>query len=254
MLLQKGGNINLLLKYIFNVNYGEHYPNDVINLILMDVYEVIFPLVSCGFDHTIIKIDNTIYGCGYNKNNQLEPTQHTKYDKICPNLQKIPISNIKNVECWNRRTYFTSYLNHVYIAGSGMCNIDVADIEYLNDGTILRRLNNEKQHLNLEKFDYTSYFIKSFKLTDQIQNIKSIAKATDYSLILTTTGDVYKHTDNDTQQIILPKIKTISCGCFYNIAVSVLGEIYVWGDNSYGQLGLGHKIDQAEPTRLIIPF
>jgi alpha-tubulin suppressor-like RCC1 family protein len=43
------------------------------------------------------------------------------------------------------------------------------------------------------------------------------------------------------QKIDLENIIDISCGSYFGMALNVLGEIYSWGDNTYGQLGLGHR-------------
>jgi len=47
-----------------------------------------------------------------------------------------------------------------------------------------------------------------------------------------------------------PKIK-ISCGCEHTCLL--MDEIYVWGNNIYGQLGLGHNQKQNSPQKLNLP-
>ena len=47
-----------------------------------------------------------------------------------------------------------------------------------------------------------------------------------------------------------PKIK-ISCG--FNHTCLLMNEIHVWGNNTYGQLGLGHNQNQNSPQKLNFP-
>ena len=49
---------------------------------------------------------------------------------------------------------------------------------------------------------------------------------------------------------IYPKIK-ISCG--YDYTCLLMDEIRVWGNNNFGQLGLGHYQEQNSPQKLNLP-
>ena len=66
-------------------------------------------------------------------------------------------------------------------------------------------------------------------------------------------GDKY---DRDTPQKIMFDFKSriifISCGVDYTMAVTESGEIYGWGDNRWGQLGLGDKKKRNLPHKLSI--
>ena len=42
-------------------------------------------------------------------------------------------------------------------------------------------------------------------------------------------------------------IKTVSCGFKHVIAKTGLGKVYSWGSNAFGQLGLGHFLNQMTP-------
>ena len=48
----------------------------------------------------------------------------------------------------------------------------------------------------------------------------------------------------------LPKIKVISCGTFFTICVDHEGFIWSFGENNYGQLGTGNKINSNVPKKI----
>ena len=59
---------------------------------------------------------------------------------------------------------------------------------------------------------------------------------------------------NTPQELNLPNVKKIICGSgpYHTIAITKLGKVYVWGNNQYGQLGLGHTKNVNIPRELII--
>jgi len=47
----------------------------------------------------------------------------------------------------------------------------------------------------------------------------------------------------------VPEIKQIEAGAFHSLMLIDTGEIFAWGDNYYGQLGLGYVSFNSEPTQ-----
>lgn len=45
-------------------------------------------------------------------------------------------------------------------------------------------------------------------------------------------------------------IRSVSCGFKHVICKTGLGKVYAWGSNSYGQLGLGHYLNEMTPKLL----
>ena len=45
----------------------------------------------------------------------------------------------------------------------------------------------------------------------------------------------------------------ISCGAAFTACITDAGDVWTFGDNKNGQLGLGHKENQASP-QLVAPF
>ena len=67
---------------------------------------------------------------------------------------------------------------------------------------------------------------------------------------LGTTAQINKST-HIPQQIVLPKIKQISCGHFFSICASENGDLYSFGRGECGQLGHGEKIHgQTLPKKI----
>ena len=60
------------------------------------------------------------------------------------------------------------------------------------------------------------------------------------------TVDRYKPTE--IVQLSNLKIKEIFCGDTHCFSLTEIGNLYGWGCNAYGQLGIGHKIPQKQPT------
>lgn len=50
----------------------------------------------------------------------------------------------------------------------------------------------------------------------------------------------------------LPYIWEISAGNHYSLATNQNGDVWAWGLNDYGQLGLGHSVNQRSPQKLTL--
>ena len=62
-----------------------------------------------------------------------------------------------------------------------------------------------------------------------------------------------KNVTSPTELILPMDIKSISCGWYHNIALTyVLNKLCVWGNNTQGQLGLGHNKCQKIPIELFL--
>jgi X-linked retinitis pigmentosa GTPase regulator len=42
-------------------------------------------------------------------------------------------------------------------------------------------------------------------------------------------------------------IKEVACGVFYTLILTKAGQVYSFGNNKYGQLGIGNRTTQAKP-------
>jgi alpha-tubulin suppressor-like RCC1 family protein len=83
-------------------------------------------------------------------------------------------------------------------------------------------------------------------------------------LVLTNCGEVYAWGENESGQIgngcidiqSIPikvndfnneRVVMISCGRSHSMALTECGHVYSWGDNEFGQLGIGNTVNSNEP-------
>jgi alpha-tubulin suppressor-like RCC1 family protein len=43
-------------------------------------------------------------------------------------------------------------------------------------------------------------------------------------------------------------VQQVSCGVFFTLLLTRDGRVYGMGNNKYGQLGIGHKLNENTPT------
>ncbi|CAM6001532.1 unnamed protein product, partial [Sphagnum balticum] len=101
------------------------------------------------------------------------------------------------------------------------------------------------------------------KLNEYLNNefVVDISCGEDHSLVLTNCGEVYAWGHNYWGQIgngcnrnqLIPikvkgfnneKVAMISCGSFHSMALTECGHVYSWGENEFGQLGIGNTFSQ----------
>jgi len=85
----------------------------------------------------------------------------------------------------------------------------------------------------------------------------SIGQGLQHVLLLSEEGDVYTKGfgENEPLQRVTgfredEKIILVAAGCNTNYGLTSQGDLYAWGDNKYGQLGLGHERDCATPQKV----
>jgi alpha-tubulin suppressor-like RCC1 family protein len=104
------------------------------------------------------------------------------------------------------------------------------------------------------------------KLNQYLNNefVTDISYGAVHSLVLTNCGEVYAWGVNDFGQIgngcnedqLIPikvkgfnneRVVMISCGWNHSIALTECGHVYCWGNNDFGQLGIGNTVHSNEP-------
>lgn len=104
------------------------------------------------------------------------------------------------------------------------------------------------------------------------RGVKAVAVAAsyNYSLALTSTGEVYTWGYNGSGQlgngfltssevpgrVHLPRgvvIREVTSGGYDGLALSAKGQLYAWGDNRYGQLGDGTRKSRVSPVLVKLP-
>merc|ERR1712100_413684 len=195
--------------------------------------------ISCGTNHTTCLSENgEVYSFGYNATGQLglgnfENSYNT------PQL----ISSLKDVEfieCGYSYVFCKTFNNEIYCWGNNF---------YGQLG--LGNINNQ----------YTPVLCSSL-LTENVIDIKC---GNIHTLVLISNGDALSCGHNNHEQLgreidddysssfqkieDLSEIIRIECGYYHSLCIDINNDLYVFGDNQYGQLGLGDTNNRNKPIK-----
>ncbi|XP_054155257.1 RCC1 and BTB domain-containing protein 1-like [Oppia nitens] len=109
--------------------------------------------------------------------------------------------------------------------------------------------------------------IECFHPTLTGKRIVRISCGANYSQVLTQSGEVFSWGRNNYGQIgngthanqMVPikvpgfdgqKISNVSCGSAHSLALTESGQVYGWGNNAFGQLGIGNNLHRNEPVKV----
>ena len=196
-----------------------------------------------GKNYFFITKDDTVYGFGSNNSGCLGFNHNERIAE--PTL--IPELCSKNISCVYRGQSHMIARNHnneIYCWGHNTCG---------------------QLGIGIHK----QFMIYSAKLNDYLtqKSIVEISCGSNHSLGLTSSGEVYAWGDNDHGQIGCGstnkfhskavklsffnnnRVKSICCGSNHSVAITSQGKIFAWGDNGYGQLGIGSIDDLVNVPR-----
>ena len=195
--------------------------------------------ISCGASFTICVCESgDVYAFGSNDTGQLGLGN---YSGKSP-LQIECLSNIDFVACGSFHAICKSYSGEIFAWGS-----------------------NDKGQLGINKKSYKK--TKPVKCNDWPNNVVDIKCGERHTLVLTSNQEVfscgsgyYGQLGRDginnkyfapSLQIIegLKEIIRIECGITHSFCIDINNELYVFGDNKYGQLGLGHEDEEEKPIK-----
>lgn len=231
----------LVLKELLRNIFGDHYPREIIQLIILKWPKLI---ISCGNTHTMILDTNQkLYGFGSNYNGQLGTESYLRGN--CYQGQ-IVLSSIVKVKCGSYHTVALTKSGHIYVWG-------------LNS------------HGQLGSECYKNMICLPHKFAF-LSDIKKIYCGNDHMIAITNSNELYAWGNNDygqlgtgyhkssnpfPQRVRLENVSTVTCGRVHSVALTNNCErIYVWGSNGAGQLGIGFfkgKSIYTTPTELFLP-
>lgn len=228
-----------VLHHILKVFFGDHYPTEIIELIIMSVYK---PFKICaGWHHTTLQSDYSyVWGNNYYCQlglNSIE-TILSPHKLILHGEQ-----SIKSFACGFGHTIAITYTNKIYVWGNnvdGQLGLGHCQDQPLPTELILKFVEVEVETVSCGD-DHTIALTKLNKVYGWGRN---------YVGELGLGDQVPKSTPHE---ITLPDdIGSICCGDHHTIVLSKLNKIYVWGYNYYGQLGVGDNRNRDTPTELML--
>lgn len=78
-------------------------------------------------------------------------------------------------------------------------------------------------------------------------NVTDISCGKRHSALITHNAQLFILQYASINLINIPiKVKQASCGFEHTLCVGVQGEVFSWGDNTYGQLGLGDQVKSIQ--------
>ncbi|NXJ48207.1 HERC4 ligase, partial [Spizaetus tyrannus] len=139
----------------------------------------------------------------------------------------------------------------------------------LDDGTVytcgcndLGQLGHEKARKRPGKFRSNElwrvrvvvpvFFVSLFYIKPKVA---SVCECTEFSLILS----LFSYPDRNIKSLSEIQIVQVACGYYHSLALSKGSEVFSWGQNKYGQLGLGYEYKKQNSPHVIksllgIPF
>ena len=179
-------------------------------------------MISCGAFFTVcVDVEGFIWSFGDNDCGQLGTGNKTDFN-VPQKLQNIP--PVVSVSCGNRYTLMITHDDNLWSWGR-----------------------NDKGQLCLgDKEDRSKPQKTSFA------NISKISAGYNHSIFQNNKGEIFSCGDNgDCPRItpslipnLPPNIVHFVCGSFHCLFLDSEGNVFSVGDNAYGQLGLGHKMNQ----------
>lgn len=193
--------------------------------------------ISCGYHHTVCLTEcGELYSFGRNQYGQLG--QGNK-QKINFPMKIQSLNNVDFVECGGFHTICKTFSNEIFSWGW-----------------------NAMGQLGIKNFEDQEFPTKCLHWPENIVDIKC---GYTHTLVLTLNQEVYSCGDNDSGQLgrttekevsaelkIIPNLSNIiriECGESHSKCIDISKDLFVFGNNSFGQLGLGHDKNQLTPLR-----
>lgn len=207
--------------------------------------------VECGQDHTMLLTeDGAVYSCGWGADGQTGLGHFNNCDRFTKLKGDIENECIVKLAC--RSDFVLAVSNKHEVFGWG--NTEYGQITCPSG---------DQQLANPTWVD----------TVNRLGEIKSVATAGSFCLVLTCSGEVYSwgygllglgpNVELSVKPLKIPstlfgrndfqpnsRVVEIACGLNYAAAVTNLGDLYTWGRNKNGCLGLGNNKDQYFPFKV----
>ena len=244
--------------------------------------------IACGMEHVAcLDFDGNVFTFGYNDSGQLGLGKiRSKNIKFTLTPQKVDIPpSTKQVACGSHFTVCISERGNVCVFGGnfdGQLGLKFASytspirlkpienidfVECGGDFVIYKTFENElyvvgaNYHGQLGTGNRT-HQRRPYKFSPISEDIVDIKCGAYHTLLLTANQEVYSSGeyygryihDNENSSSFkkvngLSEIVRIDCGSRHSMCIDIYNDLYVFGDNSYGQLGLGDNSNRRDPVK-----
>ena len=202
--------------------------------------------IDCGNSHTfIIKIDGSVWGCGYNNKGQLglgDTTNRTTFTQVTTNIN----NDVKQVACGGAHTFILK--NDGSVWGCGYNIYGQLGLSHTNDITTFTKLGT---NINSEVIQIACGYNHTFII--KIDGSVWACGRNNYGQLglndindRKTFTQVTKNINNDVKQIV--------CGNSHTFILKNDSSVWFCGLNNYGQLGLGDNTDRKTFTQITNRF
>jgi alpha-tubulin suppressor-like RCC1 family protein len=205
--------------------------------------------IVCGYYHNIaIQHDWTVWAWGYNGTGQLGDGTDT------PHNLPIQVKGPNGV----------GWLSDIIAVAAG----NQHSVALSGDGHVMTWGGNTNGQLGNATFEssYTPVYVLN-EFNEPFENVTSIASGTSHVLLLTEQNELWAWGKNENGQLAnntptsynrpirivgLPsnRIVQIAAGDAHSMVLLDNGEIWSWGDNAFGQLGIGDDVSALIPTQV----
>ncbi|XP_039264808.2 uncharacterized protein LOC120340578 [Styela clava] len=199
---------------------------------------------SCGDEHTAFVTESgKLYVFGSNDWGQLG-LGHTHQVNKPTCVKSLKMHNVSMVACGRNHTIACTANNKIFVFG-----------------------NNSDSQLGVDDIDSSNLPLE----VNVVNNgaIKQIGAGADFSVALTSDGDIYVWGSNvegqlglgsEVNEAIKPtllktinQVKYVACGYYHMAAVTVSGDLYTFGEDEYGKLGIRDANDNCVPSKVKLP-
>ena len=254
-MIQKGTNyiyyIFVLREYLLQL-VGINHPREVVVLIILSMYKPI--QISCGAFHNILFYDK-IYVWGLNDDAQLGFGHKRKV--LSPTELVLP-ENIKSISCgWSHTIALTYVPNKIYVWGnnySGQLGFPEKNYIALPRQLLLPTAIKSVSCGASCTIALTSIPNKMYVWGSNMYGELGLAVRAELPAGRFADPGHYIDQNSPQELILCGSIISVSCGDYHTVALvknsDHSNKIFVWGQNKYGQLGLGDRKNRCVPCEL----
>lgn len=227
----------LVLKEFLKEIFGPHYPKEIIQLIILAMYQPI--KIICGYYHNILLHDK-IYVWGRSSSGQLG-LGHQENKFLPQEFTSFKRSDITEISCGEDHTLFITNNHKIYACGDN-CYGQLGLGDYTN--------RNSPQELTLSGKIISIHCGRVHTIA--LVKVDSLQKCYVWGFNIHGQLGLGDFINRESPQELIPLLNpmTVCCGGYHTIALTYSGKIYSWGYNSYGQLGLGNDTNSDLPREL----